>query len=313
MASLEEMKAFVRIVETGSISAAAKQLGVAKSAVSRRLKELEGRLGVQLLTRTTRQSSLTEAGRRYHDRAVRILDDVIELEAITSNTSTELTGEIRIAAPLSFGLDQLSPAINRFAMVHAGLRIHLEFTDRHINLVEEGFDVAVRVARLKDSSLIAKRLAPIRAVLCASPEYVKHNGQPQHPADLKNHEALQYAQRANVSWRFTGPDGRESQIQVSSRLLADNGDFLCQAACAGLGVALLPTFIAAPQIRSGDLIPIMTDYTIPPLNAYAVYPQTRHLARQVRAFIDHLVDFFSGEPAWDEGIFPTSDKPQTTA
>lgn len=303
MASLEEMKAFVRIVENGSISGAAKQMGVAKSAVSRRLKELEGRLGVQLLTRTTRQSSLTDAGRRYHERAVRILDDVTELEAMTSNVSTELTGEIRIAAPLSFGLVQLSPAINSFAPLHPRLRVRLEFTDRHVNLVEEGFDVAVRVARLKDSSLIARRLTPIRAVLCASPGYVKRMGQPQHPADLKNHEVLQFAQRENVAWRFTGPDGRESQVQISSRLLADNGDFLCQAACAGLGIALLPTFIAGEQIRSGELVRIMTNYTVPPLNAYAVYPQTRHLSRQVRAFIDHLVEDFSGEPAWDKGLF----------
>ena len=302
MARLEEMQNFVRIVEAGSISRAATQMGVAKSAVSRRLRELEARLGVQLLNRTTRRSSLTEAGRGYHQRALQILDDVSELDALTGNASADLSGELKIAAPLSFGLQHMAPAINEFAERHPALRIHLEFTDRHIDLVEEGFDIAVRVADLKDSSLVARRLTTIRGCLCASPDYVKRKGDPATPSDLKKHRILQYAQRRNVAWRFVGPDGKNEQVQLSSNLLADNGDFLCQAACQGLGIALLPTFIAGHDLRAGNLIPVMTDYRLGTLDAWALWPRTRHLSRRVRMLVDHLVDHFKGEPVWDKGL-----------
>ena len=214
MGQLEDMSAFVRIVESGSISLAANQLGVAKSAVSRRLTELEERLGVQLLQRTTRQSSLTEAGRSYYQRALQILADVSELNAATSNTKAQLEGVIKIAVPLTFGLQQLAPAINAFAVAHPGLVIHIDFSDRKVDIVEEGFDLAVRIAELQDSTHIARRLAPIQIILCASPAYLKQHGTPEKPQDVKAHRTLQYALMPRSSWTFISPDGKQATVAI---------------------------------------------------------------------------------------------------
>ena len=205
MGQLENMTAFVRIVEAGSISRASEQLGTVKSAVSRRLVELEQELGVQLIQRTTRTSSLTEAGRNYYQRAVQILADVSELNNSSSNKTLELEGQLRIAVPTSFGLLHLAPAINEFAELHPKLIIHLDFSDRKVDLVEEGFDLAIRIAALKDSSLIARRLAPVKIVMCASPDYLKRFGAPKTPGDLKHHRcpALCAASRLEMEIRFT--------------------------------------------------------------------------------------------------------------
>lgn len=302
MGQLEDMNTFVRIVEAGGISRAADQLGVAKSAVSRRLVDLEAGLNAQLLNRTTRRSSLTEAGRSYYQRALRILADVTELNAATSNTKVMLEGGLKIAAPLSFGLQHLTPVINAFAKAHPGLIIDLDFSDRQVDLVEEGFDLAVRIAELKDSSHIARRLAPISRILCASPAYLDHAGSPQGPEDLKAHHVLHYANAPVSSWKFLGADGKETSVRLTAKMSANNGDYLCEAVIAGLGLAVLPTFVAWREIEKGNLIRVMTDYTVPSLSAYAVYPQTRHLSRRVRAFIDFLTDRFSGEPYWDKCI-----------
>ncbi|MEE8433912.1 MAG: LysR family transcriptional regulator [bacterium] len=302
MGQLEDMDTFIRIVEAGGISRAADQLGVAKSAVSRRLVELEKRLGVQLLTRTTRQSSLTESGRGYYQRALQIIADVGELNAVTSNTETVLEGRLRISAPLSFGLQHLAAAINEFAQINRGLTIHLDFSDRQIDLVEEGFDVAVRIAELHDSSLIARKLAPISNILCASPAYLDRVGHPQTPHDLKSHSILHYANDMSSSWKFVGPDGSEISVRLPATLSANNGDYLCEAAVAGLGLARLPTFLVWQKIQTGELVSVMTDYTAPSFSVYAVYPQTRHLSIRVRAFIDFLIDRFKGEPYWDRGV-----------
>ncbi len=301
MGQLEDMNTFVRIVEAGSISQAAKRLGVVKSAVSRRLADLEGRLEVQLLNRTTRRTSLTEAGRNYHQGALQILADVRELDAATSNAKVLLEGELKVAVPLSFGLQHLAPVINEFALAHPGLTIHLDFADRQVDLIEEGFDLIIRIAELKDSSHIARRLTPISLVLCASPGYLDSAGSPQSPKDLKSHNCLHYANTLSLSWKFVGPDNRETNVRLPvKKMSANNGDFLCQATVAGLGLAVLPTFVVWRQIENGSLIRVMTDYTVPPLNAYAIYPQTRHLSKRVRTFIDFVIDRFSGEPHWDK-------------
>ena len=299
MGQFENMTAFVRIVEAGSISRASEQLGTVKSAVSRRLAELEQDLGVQLLQRTTRTSSLTEAGRHYYQRAVQILADVNELNNSSSNKTTELVGQLRIAVPTSFGLLHLAPAINEFAELHPKLIIHLDFSDRQVDLVEEGFDLAIRIAALKDSTLIARRLAPINIRLCASPDYLKRHGAPKSPSDLKRHHALHFTHLTDSKWKFVSPQGKPVSTAINIKMSASNGDFLRSAAIAGHGIIRSPTFIIWRNLQNGSLVPVMTDYKIDPLNAYAIYPSTRYLSQRLRVLIDFLVKKFEGQPYWD--------------
>jgi len=302
MGEFEDMTAFVRIVESGGIGRAAGQLGVAKSAISRRLVDLEARLGVQLLVRTTRRSSLTDAGQSYYLRALEILADVEDLKADLSGPTAKLTGRLKVAAPLSFGVTHLAPVLQEFVTAHPDLTVHVDLSDRQVDLVEEGFDLAVRIARLRDSTLIARRLTPINLILCASPEYLARHGRPRTPEDLREHSVLHYDNTRGTTMTFTGPDGNEVSVNLGARMSANNGDFLQAAAVGGLGVAAPPTFVAWRDIVSGRLVPILTDYRLPALNAYAVYPRTRHLSRRVRALIDLLTERFAGEPPWDRAL-----------
>ena len=301
MARLEDMEIFVSVVEVGSISGAADRMGMAKSAVSRRLSDLEARLGVQLLRRTTRRLNLTESGQSFYDHCVRILSDVQEAEESVSDAHGTLRGRLRVAMPLSFGVLHMGAAIDDFTRAHPEVEFDLDFNDREVDLVTEGFDVGLRIARMQDSTLIARRLAAIHGVLCASPDYLARHGTPASPADLREHACLGYSNAADPgTWTFVDADGKSVSVRIQPRLLANNGTFLCQAAIAGQGVTLQPTFIAYTAIERGELVPILTDYHWPELNAYAVYPQTRHLSRRVRVFVDFLAERFSGVPYWDE-------------
>ncbi len=300
MGQLEEMRNFVRVVEAGSISKAAEQLGMAKSGVSRRLAELETRLGMRLLNRTTRRSSLTEAGQAFYQGAVKLIGDVAELNARTADSEASLEGTLRLAAPLSFGLCHLSPAIDIFMREHPGLKLNIDFSDRHIDLVERGIDLAIRIADLSDSSLQAKKICPIQILLCASPDYVKQYDSPRKPADLQHHRILQYDVGSGTSIRLLDKQGREQVLHTNPDLVANNGDFLRDMAIAGHGIILTPSFIAWQALASGDLVPVMQDYWPPQLSAYAVYPQTRYLSQRARAFIDFLVERFGENPYWDQ-------------
>ncbi len=300
MGQLEDMNVFVRIVESGGISRASEQLGLAKSAVSRKLVELETRLGVVLLNRTTRKSSLTAAGKNYYQNAIKILDDVIELNSTTADSSTSLEGTINLAAPLSFGLCHLSSAIDLFIKQHPNLTINIDFSDRQVDLIQEGLDLAFRIAHLKDSNLIARKIKPIRLVLCASPDYLKENGIPKTPNDLKQHRLLQYNSGSGSTWKFRDKKGKDYLINVAANIMANNGDFLKDMAISGHGIILIPTFISWQAIKKGELVPILFDYTLPQLNAYAVYPQSRHLSQRTRILIDFLVKRFGDEPYWDQ-------------
>jgi DNA-binding transcriptional LysR family regulator len=299
MGELEDMNAFVRIVEAGGFGRAADQLGVAKSALSRRLADLEERLGVQLLNRTTRRSSLTEAGRSYYQRALQILGDVEELNAEVSDTRARLRGTLKVAVPLSFGLMHLSPVLQEFAEANPELVIHLDFADRQVSVVEEGFDLVIRIAELRDSTLVARKLAPINLVVCASPDYLARAGEPRSPEDLKAHSILKYDNAPRSAWTFIGPGDEEVSVNLETRMSANNGDFLRDAAIAGFGIVISPTFVAYRDIESGRLARILTDYRLPALNAYAIYPRTRHLSRRARILIDFLIERFSGQPYWD--------------
>ena len=298
---LEEMATFVRVVEAGSLTGAARRLEVAKSAVSRRLAELEGRLGVQLLRRTTRTLHLTDAGHAFYQRCVRILADVDEAELAVSDVHGRLAGQLRVAAPLSFGIAHLQPAVEAFLAEHPDVRFDLDLDDRQVDLMAENFDLGIRIAPLADSSLVARRLATVEHVVCASPDYLARHGTPATPAELAEHDCLTYANAPESdAWHCTDAQGREHRIPVQSRLRANNGDLLREAAVAGLGVVFQPRFIVHRALAEGELVPVLTDCDWSRVDAWALYPQTRHLSARVRAFVDFLVEWFR-EPAWEAG------------
>jgi len=272
---------------------------------------LESRLGVQLMQRTTRRLNLTDTGRSFYERCLRILADLDEAEQSVSQAHGALSGKLRVALPLSFGLLHLVPLINAFAAMHPGLEFDLDFNDRQIDLMQEGFDLAVRIARLADSSLIARRLAPVRHMVCASPGYIAQHGAPKTPQELMGHACLGYSNLAAPDiWTYTDAKNSPGRVKVQIKLWANNGDFLCRAAIAGQGIIMQPTFYMAEAICRGDLVPILRNTQWPELNAYAVYPPTRHLSTRVRAFVDYLVEQLSGEPYWDREIATVLRKPQ---
>ena len=300
MNRFENMGAFIRVVEAGSISGAADRLGVAKSAVSRRLKELEEHLGVELFHRTTRSMNLTDSGRAFYHQSVRILEDVLEAEHATSQAHGTLKGSLKIALPSTFGLMHMGPAINEFLQAHPQIEFDLDFNDREVDLIQEGFDLAIRIAKLPDSSLIARRLAPIQLVMCASPVYLDRLGMPESPDQLREHQCLVYSLLRDYEyWYLTDSTGKEIRIKIHPYLKASTGEFLKDAAVEGMGISLLPSFIAYKEIERGALVPVLKDYKIPQIDAYAIYPQTRHLSQRVRAFVDFLVKRFEGTPYWD--------------
>jgi DNA-binding transcriptional LysR family regulator len=300
MSQFDQMRTFVRVVEAGSISRAAEQMGLAKSGVSRRLSDLESRLGVRLIQRTTRRSRLTEAGQAYYTGAVKLLGDVDELEAATADAEAVIRGTLRLAAPLSFGLCHLSPAMDEFMRQNPQLEINVDFSDRRIDLVERGMDLAIRIAQLEDSNLQARRICPIRLLLCASPAYLAEYGTPTRINDLKRHRILRYEAGGVSSIRLRDHQGRVHSIQTGSHIVANNGDFLRDMAMAGHGIIMSPSFITWQALASGDLVPVMTDFKPPPLEAWAVYPRNRYLSRRARSFIDFLVERFGDNPYWDQ-------------
>lgn len=283
------MQVFVAVVEAGSITAAAERLDVAKSAISRRLTELETHLGVSLIQRTTRRLNLTESGRAYYERCVGILADVEEAEAEVSQAHGALRGRLKVALPQAFGLLHLAPLIQTFMKRHPDVRFELDFNDRQVDLMQEGFDLAIRIATLSDSSLIARRLTPIPHLVGASPDYLSLHGTPRTAADLAHHDCLVYRNvRDPDLWSYHRPDGHAGQVRVAVHLAASSGEFLLQAALAGEGLVLLPAFYVHAALHSGQLVQVLSDHRWPEPAAYAVYPSTRHLSARARAFIDFL-------------------------
>lgn len=303
MDRLDSLTSFVAVVEMGQFSAAAERLGVGKSVVSRRISELEEHLGARLLQRTTRRLSLTEAGREFYPRALQLLEDLAEAEQSVSSGQQALSGRIRFAIPLTFGLRHMGALLNRFLQAHPGVVLDLDMDDGHVDLIQEGVDLALRIGRLEDSSLIALPLSPIRAVLVASPDYLAREGTPTTPAELSRHPGLCYSNLPEPrKIDLTDGAGREFTVSLSPRMLANNGDFLLDAATAGLGICISPTFIAHRAIREGRLVPIMGDYRLPVATAYAVYPSRRFVPLRVRKLVEYLQEEFSDRPYWDEGL-----------
>lgn len=298
-----EMQTFLSVVDAGSITAAAERLDLAKSVVSRRLAELELRLDVQLFQRTTRKLNLTESGRSFYQHAQRVIADLEEAERAVTQEHGALKGKIRAALPLSFGLLHLAPAIDVFMQAHPEIEFELDFNDRQIDLIQEGFDLAVRITQLDDSSLIARKIAPVRRTICASPDYLRRHGTPEHPRQLSEHVGLGYSNIAEPGlWSYIDRDGTPRRVKIPLKLTANNGEFLARAAIAGHGIIIAPTFYTYHAIRRGELKIILDDFDWRAINVYAVYPHTRHLSTRVRAFIDFLIERFAGVPYWDREI-----------
>ena len=302
MGQLEDMKIFIRIVEAGGIGAAAEQLCIAKSAVSRRLSGLESDLGITLINRTTRTSNLTDAGNLYYKRALGIIDDVIELNNTTSNLELALQGTLRLSAPLSFGVNHLAPVLSGYIKQHPELSLSVDFADHYIDLIEGGYDLAFRIGTLQDSTLIARPIAPIKLIMCASPAYLEQSGLPKGPDDLKNHQLLYYSSSDVLTWKLNDKNGEEISIPVTEKITSNNGDFLNQMAIDGHGIIISPTFISWQALAEGKLVPVLTDYSIPSTHAYAVYPNTRYLPQKTRLLIEYLKEQFNENPYWDQDI-----------
>ncbi|HMA14785.1 MAG TPA: LysR family transcriptional regulator [Kiloniellaceae bacterium] len=302
MPRLDEMEVFAAVVEAGGFSAAARLLGLSKSAVSKQVGRLEDRLGVRLLNRTTRRLSLTEAGSTFHAACRRVLDEAEAAEQAVSDLAAAPRGLLKLNAPMSFGFLHLGAAIPAFHQRYPQIRVDAAMNDRFVDLVEEGYDVAIRIGALRDSSLIARRVAPSRTVLCASPDYLERRGRPRQPGDLVRHDCLIYANSANPrEWTVDGAGGRQA-VAVDGPLIANNGDVLCGAALAGMGIARLPTFIVGPHLRQGRLQVVLPDHPVPEEGIHAVYPHSRNLSAKVRVFVDFLAERFGPEPYWDAGL-----------
>lgn len=302
MARLDEMEVFAEVVESEGFSAAARRLGISKSAVSKQIGRLEDRLGVRLLNRTTRRLSLTEAGNTFYAACRRVLDEAETAEQAVSDLAAAPRGLLKLNAPMSFGFLHLSSAIPAFHARYPQITVEAAMNDRFVDLVEEGYDIALRIGDLRDSSLIARRLAPSRAALCASPDYLERRGRPERPEDLASHDCLLYANTENPrEWTVTGPGGRQS-VAVEGPLIANNGDVLCGAALGGMGITRLPTFIVGPHLRDGRLEVVLPGFPLPDQGIHAVYPHNRNLSVKVRVFVDFLAQRFGPQPYWDAGL-----------
>jgi DNA-binding transcriptional LysR family regulator len=294
------IEAFVRVAETSSFSEAARRLRTSKSAVSRQVAAIEADLGVRLLQRTTRSLTLTEAGRSYFERARDILADLAEADQSVSRMQAAPRGRLRVNAPMSFGYLHLAPAIPDFLARHPEVSVELTMNDRFVDLVDEGFDIAVRIGSLADSSLVARRLAPIRRAVCASPDYLARRGTPVSPDDLGMHDCIGYtAVAAPQEWRFIDSDGKPWPVAVAGRLTVNNGDAIRAAALRGAGIAYMPTFIVGGDLQDGRLIRLLDDFVPQDMTLNAVYPHVRHLSPKVRAFVDFLAERFGPQPYWD--------------
>ncbi len=291
---------FVAVVENGGFSAAARTLGISKSAVSKRINQLEAQLGVRLLHRTTRKLSLTEAGERYFEHASRALAAAGQAEDAVTELQGEPQGHLRISAPMSFGRLHVAPLIPKFLKRCPKLQIELVMDDRKVDLVAGGFDVAIRAGNLPASTLIARKLAPVRQVLCASPDYIDRYGRPGTPAELSSHNCVLYSYSSDADeWTLIGEDGPET-VTVSGSYQVNNSEALLEALKEGVGIGRLPTFVAGPDLKTGQLVKLFESYRLPDFTIYAVFPERQYLPAKVRVFLDFAIEHFGGDrPYWD--------------
>lgn len=284
---IEDLRIFIAVVKAGSFTAAAEQLLLSKQYVSRRMAALEATLNARLLIRNTRKLSVTEAGQRFAGHAQRILDDIHEAELAVSTGSQALSGTFRISMPMSFGMHYLSPLLAQFLQQHPAIQLQTELADRYVDVIGEGFDMAIRIGTLADSTLIARRLGELKRVICASPDYLAHTSTPRLPEDLRDHACLRYGREGQTGWELQR-EGKNKLFEVRGPVISNNGEVLRDAAIAGMGLVLLPKFIVAPALASGELVTLLEAFWPSPLGLYAVYPQHRQRSELNRAFLAFL-------------------------
>lgn len=302
MDRLLAIKVFMHVAERQSFTAAADELTMSRQTVSDQIRDLEEHLGVRLLNRTTRRVALTESGAAFLEKARLGLGAIEEAEAEAASLAATPRGVLRVNAPMSFGFRHVAPAVGAFMLANPEIRIELTLNDRVVNLIEENVDVAIRIGQLGDSSLIARKLAPCRSVLCASPDYLKQHGRPKHPRDLAGHRCLAYAYAAdNQDWTFErkAKGARKAErvtVRVQHSLLCNNGDALIEAAAAGAGVTVQPSFIAGDALNEGRVVALLPGWRVRAYHVHALYPPSQYVPAKTRAFIDHLVRHFAGNP-----------------
>lgn len=293
MDRFSEIRAFVTVAEQGSFVAASERLGLSRAMVTKLVSALEARLGVRLMHRTTRRLSLTAEGESYLGEASALLGELDALDARLSQGATRPAGRLRVTAPVSFGQRFLGAAVTEFHHQHPDIDIELSLNDRRVDLVEEGYDLALRITRMGDSSLIARKLVSVSDVVCVAPSYLERRGTPQRPEDLAIHNCLIYTLTDQAgSWGFRDASGAESRVRVQGSLRANNGDLLLDAAISGLGITLQPRFLLTDALARGQLVQILTEYRWMDLDLYAVYPVRRYVPGKVRVFVDFLQAFF---------------------
>jgi DNA-binding transcriptional LysR family regulator len=302
MDPLDGIAAFARVVDSGSFSAAARRLGISKSAVSAHVQRLEERLGIRLLNRTTRRLSVTEAGAAYYRHCARILAEAEAAEQAANALQREPRGTLRISAPDSFGWMHVAPAVPAFLKRYPDLSVEITLSWAHVNLLDEGLDLAIRIGVLENSALVVRKLAPSRLVVCAAPAYLKERGTPREPDDLAKHNCLCTSLLPwGDEWRLVGKRG-EVRVAVGGSFRSNNAEMLRAAALDGIGVALLPTWAVAESLRTRALQRVLDAWEPPASTIYAVYPGNRLMSMKVRAFVDHLARSFGRTPYWDEGV-----------
>jgi DNA-binding transcriptional LysR family regulator len=291
MDRLTEMEAFATVVDQGGFTDAAKKMGISKSAVSKHVSSLETRLGARLLNRTTRRVSPTEIGLAYYDRARRVLNDAGEADALVTAMQSAPSGLLRVSVATDFGVNHLSPALGSFLHEYPDITVNMVLNNRYVELISEGFDLAVRIGELEDSSLRARKLAETQKMMIASPKYFEEYGRPEKIDDLNEHKLLHYSNQASGNvWKLTAPSGEKRQVRSAGWLTVNDGQSLLNAAINGLGIAFLPSFLYADALRAGLLEPAIKDLPVETQGIYAVYPPGRYTQPKVRAFIDFLVE-----------------------
>lgn len=299
MDKLRALTVFTAVVERGSFAAAAEHLGLSRTAASRMVMDLEAQLGAMLLNRTTRRISLTQTGEAYLGRARSVLEQLDEADREASRRTTRPSGRLRLSAPMSFGIRHLAPRLKDYMDAYPDMQLDLVLNDRQVDLVDEGFDLAIRIGRLAPSSLIARKIASSRLILCAAPSYLQLHGQPETLSDLSAHRCLGYPYwSGRDAWTFSAADGRAHTVPVKNQLWCNNGDALMNAAISGLGVVLQPDFIVHQAIRDGQLVELLSGFTGPNVDIHVLFASASFMPIRIRSFIDFLVASFAKETPW---------------
>ncbi|MGU7783281.1 LysR family transcriptional regulator [Burkholderia sp. PU8-34] len=300
MDRLRALEVFVTVISRGSLRRAADALATSPANVTRYINELEDHLGTRLLNRTTRKLSLTTSGEILYERSRQILDELTETEELLSSMSGEPRGRLRINAPVTFGILHLAPLWAEFVRRYPRVELEVSLTDRIIDILDEGCDLAIRISRAGSTDHVARKLATSTNILCASPDYLERHGYPQSPDELANHHCIGYTYASTGDdWQFVDRDGKLHGVRVTCRIHTDNGDTARAAALAGAGVIWQPTFLIGDDIQAGRLVPLLRDFRLPDIDVLAIYPSRRHLGAKVRVMIDFLVEMLGGVPPWD--------------